>query len=145
MSYIELALSPSSSLLVFYSIYFSFFFFSYQNFSCLESGLLFLSLMPMTERDMDEGTKERDEAFSTKIIRMCSTHKRHTTERLKITQASSPKAYLSLTSFLKGRTPVWDIKTMLQCQKSSTVLASLVGLEGAKVDDEDEEEPSQQL
>lgn len=71
--------------------------------------------MPAThtkkERDMDERTKER--AFSTEIIRMCRTHKRHTKERLKITKAASPKAYLSVTSFLKGRTPVWDIKSTL--------------------------------
>lgn len=50
---------------------------------------------------MDERTKERDEAYSTKIIRMCKTHKLHNIERLKITQAASPTAYLGLTSFFK--------------------------------------------
>lgn len=50
---------------------------------------------------MKEQKRERDEAFSTEIIRMCVTHKRHSIERLKITQASSPTAYLILTSFFK--------------------------------------------
>lgn len=107
VSYIALTLSPSSFLLlIFYSIYFTFF--PAKTLPALSQGWFLLSLMPAIhtkkEKDMDERTKEK--TFSTEIIRMCRTHKRHTIERLKITKAASPKACLSLRSFLKGRTPV---------------------------------------